>query len=121
MLSYHLCGMRQLGVWECQPVRVYGCEWKARQVARNEARCMAWREGEGRGMERGGVGSAGGIQLHNVSRHNSTFNLGLYLRIDHLPLPRKPPRCPIGATVHHLQTHSLLLRGRVQLMPLITT
>src|SRR6266481_1333741 len=120
MLSYRLCGTRQSGVWECRPVHVYGCEWKARQVAWNEVRCMAWKEGEGCGVERGGVGSAGGIRLHNVSCHDSTFNLGLYLRIDHLPLLRKPPRCPKGATVH-LQTHGLLLQGRVQLMPLITT
>src|SRR6266481_2167203 len=118
MLSYHLHGMRQLGMWECRPVRVYGCEWKARQVAWNEARCMAWKEGEGHGVDRGGVGSAGGIRLHNVSHRDSTFNLGLYLRIDHLLLPRKPPRCPKGATIH-LQTHGLLLQGRVQLMPLI--
>src|SRR6266481_4046828 len=107
-------------MWECRPVHGYGCEWKARQVAWNEARCMAWKEGEGHGMERGGVGSAGAIQLHNVSHRDSTFNLGLYLRIDHLLLPHKPPRCPKGATIH-LQTHGLLLRGRVWLMPLITT
>ena len=25
--------------------------WKARQVAWNEVRCMAWKEGEGHGME----------------------------------------------------------------------
>ncbi len=113
--------MQRSGVWECRLVCVvYGCEWKARQVAWNEVRCMAWKEGEGHGVERGRVGSAGGIRLHNVSCRDSTFNLGLYLRIDHLPLPRKPPRCPKGATIHHLQTHGLLLRGRVRLMPLIT-
>src|SRR6266481_9090901 len=98
MLSYHICGMQRSGMWECQPVRVYGCEWKARQVAWNKARCMAWKEGERHGVERGRVGSAGGIQLHNVSHCDSTFNLGLYLRIDHLPLLRKPPRCPKGTT-----------------------
>src|SRR6266481_795979 len=119
MLSYRICGTRRLGVWEYQPVCVYGCEWKARQVAWNEVRCMAWKEGEGRGVEQGGVGLAGGIQLHNVLHRDSTFNLGLYLRIDHLLLPCKPPRCPKGTTIH-LQTHGLLLQGRVRLMPLIT-
>src|SRR6266481_9622138 len=39
--------------------------WKARQVAWNEARCMAWKEGEGHGMERGRVGSAGPLGASN--------------------------------------------------------
>ena len=97
--------------------------WNARQVAWNEGSCVAWKEGRRVAWNEGsmGLGSAGGIQLHNVSCVLVTVltTLGLYLSIDHLLLPCKPPRCPKGATIH-LQTHSLLLLGRVWLMPPVT-